>query len=443
MIGQRSGGVILALTVAAALGQGAAAATDFTIVDTGQSGCYDNAGFEIECPAPGEAYFGQDAQHVRNRPAYRDNGDGTVSDLNTNLMWVQSPDLEDKSTWEEAKAGASSCRVGGFTDWRLPTIKELYSLIDFDGWTGLDAASSRPFIDTTVFDFAFGQTDNGERFIDAQYCSATEYVSTTMTGDHTVFGVNFADGRIKGYPTARPDCAEKLFYVRYVRGNPDYGVNDIVDNGDGTVTDRSTGLMWSRDDSGSGMVWEDALAWVEAMNTEAHLGYSDWRLPEAKELQSLVEYSRSPDTSASAAIDPVFSATAIVNEGAETDFPFYWCSTTHLEGTGSRKGEKAVYVAFGRALGWMESPPGSGNLVLMDVHGAGSQRSDFKAGDPDDHPEGHGPQGDVVRIFNFVRLVRDTASGNEADGPVLIRRATGRRASAPGGSGKTASDTAR
>lgn len=181
--------------------------------------------------------------------------------------------------------------------------------------SGTESPKSRP---ATVFDFAFGQTDNGERFIDAQYCSATEYVSTTMTGDHTVFGVNFADGRIKGYPTARPDCAEKLFYVRYVRGNPDYGVNDIVDNGDGTVTDRSTGLMWSRDDSGSGMVWEDALACVEAMNTEAHLGYSDWRLPEAKELQSLVDYSRSPDTSASAAIDPVFSATSIVNEGGET-----------------------------------------------------------------------------------------------------------------------------
>jgi hypothetical protein len=84
------------------------------------------------------------------------------------------------------------------------------------------------------------------------------------------------------------------------------------------VTDRSTGLMWSRDDSGSGMVWEDALAWAEAMNSDAHLGSSYWRLPVAKELQSLVDSSRSPDTSASAAIDPVFSATAIVNEGGAT-----------------------------------------------------------------------------------------------------------------------------
>jgi hypothetical protein len=44
---------------------------------------------------------------------------------------------------------------------------------------------------------------------------------------------------------------------------------------------------------------------------------------------------------------------------------------------------------------------------LVDVHGAGAQRSDPKAGDPKMFPHGHGPQGDVVRIKNFVRLVRD------------------------------------
>jgi hypothetical protein len=297
--------------------------------------------------------------------------------------------------------------------------------MDFDGWTGFDAESSRPYIDTEYFAFAYGQTANGERFIDAQYCSATEYVSTTMHGDHTVFGVNFADGRIKGYGTTMPDGSEKYFYVRYVRGNEDYGDNDFADNGDGTVTDRSTGLMWSQEDSGTGMVWEDALAWVEERNLESYLGYSDWRLPNAKEMQSILDYSRSPDTTDSAAIDPVFSTTPIENEGGWVDYPFYWCSTTHLEGVGSRLGEKAAYVAFGRALGWMESPPGSTNYQLLDVHGAGSQRSDPKIGDPADYPYGHGPQGDVVRIFNFVRLVRDDPGTTVSLG---VRRPSGRRA---------------
>lgn len=42
----------------------------------------------------------------------------------------------------------------------------------------------------------------------------------------------------------------------------------------------------------------------------------------------------------------------------------------------------------------------------MDVHGAGSQKSDILAGNPANYPTGRGPQGDAVRIYNFVRLVR-------------------------------------
>jgi len=49
------------------------------------------------------------------------------------------------------------------------------------------------------------------------------------------------------------------------------------------------------------------------------------------------------------------------------------------------------------------------NGSWMDVHGAGAQRSDPKSGDPDDYPYGHGPQGDVIMIFNTVRLVRGTS----------------------------------
>jgi hypothetical protein len=57
-----------------------------------------------------------------------------------------------------------------------------------------------------------------------------------------------------------------------------------------------------------------------------------------------------------------------------------------------------------------EMPPGSGNYTLMDVHGAGAQRSDPKTGNPANYPYGNGPQGDVVRIYNFARLVRDADS---------------------------------
>ena len=64
-------------------------------------------------------------------------------------------------------------------------------------------------------------------------------------------------------------------------------------------------------------------------------------------------------------------------------------------------GDFAAYVSFGRALGYM-------NNQWMDVHGAGAQRSDPKAGNPADIPKGRGPQGDAIRIYNYVRCVRDT-----------------------------------
>jgi hypothetical protein len=384
----------------------------YPVVDTGQMVCYSDVG-EIAASGPTEPFFGQDAQNAGIQPAYRDNADGTITDLNTGLMWAKA--VGEKMTHAEAVANAASFTLAGYADWRLPTIKELYSLILFTGtdpsgwWTAEDAT---PFLDTAYFDFAYGDPDAGERLIDAQYWSATEYVSTTMNGNATAFGVNFADGRIKGYPTEPVGPPGQQFtktaFVKYVRGNPQYGVNDFVDNGDGTITDRATGLMWSQADSGVGMDWQAALAWAQQRNRDHYLGYSDWRLPDAKELQSIVDYTRSPATTHSAAIDPVFSATPIVDEGGGTNYPFYWTSTTHAGGAVT--GTYAAYVAFGEALGYMEAPPGSGIYQLMDVHGAGAQRSDPKTGDPADWPYGHGPQGDVIRIYNFIRPVRGASA---------------------------------
>jgi hypothetical protein len=378
----------------------------YPIVDTGQEQCFDNFSAN-NCPSTGQTFNGQDAQYSGNQPAYVDNGDGTVTDLVTGLMWQQTPG--DKVTFAEALAGAETLDLGGYNDWWLPTIKELYTLIDFSGvdpsgWNGTDTSQLVPFIDTDYFNFEYGDTSAGERIIDAQYWSSTEYVGTTMGGSATTFGVNFADGRIKGYGREHPG-GEMTQFVRYVRGNTSYGINDFNDISDGTITDLSTGLMWMQSDSGSGMIWEDALTYCENLEIA---GYSDWRLPNAKELQSIVDYSRSPSTSNSPAIDPLFNTTSIIDEAGDTNYPFYWSSTTHEN---MMNGSNAAYVTFGEALGYM-------NGAWIDVHGAGAQRSDPKEGDPGDFPYGHGPQGDAIRIYNFVRCVRDAdpASGSDYSG---------------------------
>tara|TARA_R100000027_G_C2248410_1_gene93784 strand:- start:60 stop:761 length:702 start_codon:yes stop_codon:yes gene_type:complete len=229
--------------------------------------------------------------------------------------------------------------------------------------------------------------------------STTLYVSGTGPAkERTMFGVNFADGRIKGYGL-KLHGHDKTFFVMMVRGELGYGVNEFTDNGNRTITDASTGLMWTQDDSGEAMSWEEALAWAVEANANNYLGYSDWRLPNVKELQILVDYSRSPDTTESAAIDPVFNVTAITNEAEQVDYPAYWSSTTHRNWT-QEEGSHASYVNFGRAMGYMHGQ-------WTDVHGAGAQRSDPKIGDAADFPQGNGPQGDAIRVLNYARLVRD------------------------------------
>jgi hypothetical protein len=403
----------------------------YTIVDTAQIRCYSNY-TEIKFPEAGTAFFGQDAQYIGNEPAYKDNGDGTVMDLNTGLIWQSDPG--EKMTFRQAVAGASKCRIAGYTDWRLPTIKELYSLILFSGTDpdpmSRDSSRQQPFIDTKYFKFRYGNPGRSERIIDSQFATSTKYVSTTMRGDETMFGVNFADGRIKGYGMRSPRTGgDKTFHVLYVRGNTDYGINDFKDNSDGTVTDKATGLMWMKIDSGKlragknkdgKMNWQEALDWAENLE---YAEYSDWRLPNVKELQSIVDYTSSPATTNSAAIDPVFQTTSFITESGQKDYPFYWSGTTHAS---LSRASTAAYVAFGRSFGWMRNRR-TGQYVLMDVHGAGSQRSDPKAGDPSRFPYGRGPQGDVIRINNFVRCVRGGTAEPRTSGPEIRMRQEERR----------------
>ncbi|WP_432798509.1 Lcl domain-containing protein [Poriferisphaera sp. WC338] len=399
----------------------AQSAHTYPIVDTNQIRTYNNTS-RIKYPLRSSTFFGQDAQYQGLKPSYQDNHDGTITDLNTSLMWQKE---YQRATYQQAVFGTKKCRTANHNDWRLPTIKELYSLIDFSGSDPDPRAatsSSIPFIDTSCFNFTFGDTSRGERIIDAQYWTSTIYTSTTMNGNKTAFGINFADGRIKGYPTSSPRDRNKQRFVRYVRGNTNYGKNNFIDNSDGTITDKATGLIWAQNDSGEPMPWQEALKYCEQLKLAGH---TDWRLPNAKELQSIVDYSRSPDATRSPAINPIFNTTTIKNEGNKKDYPQFWTSTTHKS---QRGGTNAVYIAFGRALGFMSPRPPSNNprktsrnAKLMDVHGAGAQRSDMKSGNPDDYPQGHGPQGDVIRIENFVRPVRGGAAILITKEPSLIK----------------------
>jgi hypothetical protein len=375
--------VLLAGFAAAALGLGQAAPTrSYVVVDTGQHRRFDDRGWIIE--AGSTEFPGQDGDYDGPQPAYQDDGDGTVTDLQTGLIWQREPP-EELYTWQAAMAYADALDLAGHDDWRLPNIKELLSIMDFAGSIRIHA----PYVDTRYFGYHFPDVSGGHRDIDAQYWSSTPYFGRVMTGLEGAFGVNFADGRIKCYPTKfGPRGGPSGPYVRCVRG-PEYGKNDFADNGDGTVTDRATGLMWTKADSGVPMNWHDALHYAEALE---FAGFSDWRLPNAKELQSIVDYTRAPDAvdpaRRPAAIDPLFDLT--------DQESWFWTSTSHGDNT-----SHAIYIAFGRATSaWIWAGE------KMNAHGAGAMRSDPKSGDPTWYAGGLGPQGDEIRIQNYVRCVR-------------------------------------
>ncbi|MDX2359286.1 MAG: DUF1566 domain-containing protein [Crocinitomicaceae bacterium] len=371
----------------------------YPIVDTGVDDHYDNTAI-ISATSSGQAFHGQDATYNGNQPSYTDNGDGTITDNVTGLMWEQ--DMGVKISFDDAFIKASNSTLGGHSDWRVPTIKELVSLALFTGRCMGDYVQDK-FIDTNYFNQPIGNTAIGEREIDAQTWSSTEYTGLTMFGDETVFGYNFVDGRLKGYPKYNPQSGNPAtMYFRMVRNNTSYGTNNFVDNGDGTITDLATGLMWQQADDATTRDWENSLSYAEGLSLAGH---DDWRLPNAKELHSILDYTRCPDATSSPAIDPLFSCTSFNDPaGNSGQYGYYWTGSPLQDGPNPYT--DAVYICFGEAQGEMESPPGSGNFTLVDTHGAGAIRNDPKTGVQGNYPQYFGPQNDVQYVFNYTRCVR-------------------------------------
>ncbi|MBV5308448.1 DUF1566 domain-containing protein, partial [Chromatium okenii] len=264
--------------------------------DTGITSCSDATQNGLDCADTATDFPSQDAEYGRNGfdfTAIDTNGNTTtptsganphpcVRDNVTGLMWeVKTTDegLRDENrtyTFDEAASyvnAVNDLNLCGFSDWRIPTVKELY------GITHLGIFNST--IDSTYFP----NTPNwwfwsGSPI--ANYASYAWYVD---------FDSGYADG------SNRND----YFSVRLVRGGQSF--DSFVDNADDTVTQSNTGLMWAKCSEGqtgvgctgtaTTMTWSEALT---AANSSSLGGYNDWRLPNAKELQALVDYSRDNPT---------------------------------------------------------------------------------------------------------------------------------------------------
>jgi len=258
----------------------------FRFPDAGEIRCFDKEGREIQVQPQDELWgqngcfavnpmsfskLGSNAKALTDSAAWS-NGYRMVLDNNTGLIWeVKSPKksdvnfCEDIYSWEDARdkyiKKMNAKKYGGFSNWRLPNKDELRSIIDY-GKTG-------PAVDT----WYFPNTKSDLYWTSVPYKMQPPFI----------WGIFFGLGSGICYTPS----SER--YVRAVRGGLSkiFGTTDagrFTDNQDGTITDAVTGLMWQKAEN-ERMDWYSALKACKEMQLAGH---NDWRLPNLKELNSIL-----------------------------------------------------------------------------------------------------------------------------------------------------------
>ena len=303
---------IIVLAVLSVFGLSPCLAFGARIATTGQTKCYHATGSTIDCEGTG-----QDGDIKAGAawpdPRFVENGDETITDSLTGLIWTKDanspgPAVCSPATtknWQEALDYIKCLNTNnylGFNDWRLANINELDSLVYVDathGW--LDAQ-------------LFGDT------VQSNYASSTTYsYNPKVTWLMTLISGDFVLGSIK---TFRNDNASTVWPVRGVSNGPArvwrtgqqlcynssgkviscVGTGQDGETRTGTawpiprftasgdcLTDNLTGLMWMKNPDSIRRTWQQAL---EYANTLTLCGHSDWRMPNLRELRSLVNYGQ-------------------------------------------------------------------------------------------------------------------------------------------------------
>lgn len=256
-------------------------------------------------------------------PRFTEDEDGIITDDLTGLMWRKDAGAGNRS-WSSAVSYANNLTFGGYTDWRLPNVNELQSLVN------AEERYPRTWLNNQGFDYVR---------------SADYWCSTTSATDPYVYAwiLHFDNG---GYvartnkPTPRyawamrdgysgtvslPKTGQTYPYYMGDDGELEKGISwpspRFLDNGNDTVTDNLTGLIWERSPSRTARTWDDAVAYANDLTIDE---YSDWRLPNKNELRSLINYGRGN------------IANWLGQQGfSNVQDNIYWSSTTYAPGTGN------------------------------------------------------------------------------------------------------------
>lgn len=233
----------------------------WTLPGTGVTKCYNNAS-EIACPAPGEPFYGQDG-NFNNTQYFLKNGTETVTDPTTGLTWQQMNPAHLDSCGN-VESYCSNLEIGGKTDWRVPTTRELRTLLDF-GVVSAPTINGDFDAPIETLNFPFWSSNVG-----------------TLVGSR--WDVSFENGETHARLCNETGIQGNVICLRGQQLEP----ANFIDNGDGTISDTSTNLIWEKYPSDYEMNWQEALAYCESRVTASH---NDWRLPNIQELHSIYDPS--------------------------------------------------------------------------------------------------------------------------------------------------------
>ncbi len=217
---------------------------------------------------------------------FTDNGDGSVTHKTTGLTWKRCAegmtwtgstctgtgstyDWFEANSWAEVRG-----HFGLFTDYRLPTIRELTTITEVE--------ADNPAINSTIF---------------PNTPASNFWSKSRVVGSYEGFdGANaWSVDFLEGY--SYPRDFDESDYVRLVRGGQSQSLSspatDYVDNGDGTATHTPTALTWKR--CAEGQSWSGStcsgMAKIYTWDQANALNAGGWRLPTQAELRSLVDYT--------------------------------------------------------------------------------------------------------------------------------------------------------
>ncbi len=381
---------------------------------TGQTTCYDSAGAVITC-----AGTGQDGEIQAGvpwpDPRFTDNGDQTVTDNLTGLMWTKDANLmasrdpgfeidytagDGMVTWQHALdyiAKLNAEAYLGYADWRLPNVNEAETLVN------AEQSNTATWIDAQGFDnvqwdgFWWSSTSAADNPASAWFINMSDGFMGHVSKSSFIHGLyvwpvrSGKSGVAQLWQTGQTICYDSAGSVINCTGTGQDGELQsgvpwpnprFTDNGDSTVTDNLSGLMWTMDSNlmtsrdtgfdidgiyGDGAVnWQHALDYVIKLNAEAYLGYTDWRLPNRKEVHSLTDFSR--DDPALPLNHPFLNVELVPSSA-------YWSSTTYAyatfnawfvwrnSGTVGAYGKSSNYSYYGYNFVW----PVRGGQTIVEV----------------------------------------------------------------------------